>query len=110
MPSEEDRTPKTLALSCPSVCPSPTASREDMGQVTPFEIGDTGCPWQGKKISFIYFALLCHHLSETQCGILEFWCQKPLQTLFYSKNKEAEAQGSPEMCLGDIVQTKCHIF
>lgn len=49
MPSEEDRTPKTLTLSHPSVCPSPTASREDMGRVTPFEIGDTGAPRQGEK-------------------------------------------------------------
>lgn len=99
MSSKEDRTPKTLTLSRPSVCPSPTASREDMGRVTPFEIGDTG-PTAGReggklltllRIPFICFALSCHHLSETQCGILEFWCQKPLQTLFYSKNKEAEA-------------------
>lgn len=43
---------------------------------------------------------------DPTCGILEFECGKPLKTLFYSKNKEA--QGSPEMCLSDPAHKLSH--
>lgn len=47
---------------------------------------------------------------DPPCGILAFSCWKSVGTLFYSKNREGEAQGASEMCVSDAVKAKCHTF